>query len=152
MNFGKLDRGEVVAIVGGILLAIAVFLAWYGTSTARSPRSAEAPATTPPGRSITILRWLLLAAAAAPLILAWIIVREHALSWPRGEMTAVVAIAAFGLIAYNGLVVRPGSRASAISPRVRLVRRRSSASLLMIVGSVMRQSRDRACRASRRDV
>ena len=32
-----------------------------------------------------ILHWLLLAAAAAPLILAWIIVRDHQLSWPRGR-------------------------------------------------------------------
>ena len=41
-----------------------------------------------------ILRWLLLLAGLAPFILAWIIVRDHALSWPRGEMTAVVAVVA----------------------------------------------------------
>ena len=45
-----------------------------------------------------IMGWLLLAAAIAPFILAWIIVRDHQLSWQRGEMTAVVAIAAAGLI------------------------------------------------------
>ena len=41
-----------------------------------------------------IIRYLLLITAVAPLVLAWIIIRGHALSWPRGEMTAVIAIAA----------------------------------------------------------
>ena len=55
-----------------------------------------------------ILRWLLLAAATAPFVLAWIIVRDHTLSWARGEMTVVTSVAAFGLVAYNGFVDRPG--------------------------------------------
>ena len=65
-----------------------------------------------------MMRFLLLAAAAAPLILAYIIVRDHALSWPRGEMTAVVAIAAFGLIAYNGFVTKPGAPTAEISLQI----------------------------------
>ena len=31
MNFGRLTRAELVAIGGGILLAISVFLSWFGT-------------------------------------------------------------------------------------------------------------------------
>ena len=54
-----------------------------------------------------IARWLLLAAAAAPFILAWIVVRGHALSWPRGEVTAIVGLTAFVLIAFNGIVSKP---------------------------------------------
>ena len=54
-----------------------------------------------------ILRWLLLAAASAPFILAWIVMRGHALSWPRGELTAIVGLTAFILIAYNGLIDKP---------------------------------------------
>ena len=61
-----------------------------------------------------ILRWLLLAAAAAPLILAWIVLRDHQLSWPRGEMTAVVAMSALGLVLYSGIVTRPGEPRSEI--------------------------------------
>ena len=41
-----------------------------------------------------ILRWLLLLAALAPLILAWILVRGHKLSWAPGEMTMVAGFAA----------------------------------------------------------
>ena len=71
-----------------------------------------------------------LAAAArgvAPFILAWIIVREHELSWPRGQMTAVVAIAALGLILYKGVIDRPGDPTAAISLELRAGSSRSSA-------------------------
>ena len=62
-----------------------------------------------------ILRWVLLAAAVAPLILAWIIARDHQLSWPRGEMTAVVAMIALVLVLYVGVIARPGEPRSQIS-------------------------------------
>ena len=62
----------------------------------------------------TILRYLLLAAALAPIILLYIVVRDHELSWPRGEMTAVIGIIAFGLVVYNGVIDRPGEPPSEI--------------------------------------
>jgi hypothetical protein len=54
------------------------------------------------------LRWLLLLAALAPPILAWILVRGHKLTWPPGEMTMVAGFAAAILITYNGIIDRPG--------------------------------------------
>lgn len=140
MNLSKLDRGEVVAIVGGVLLAIGIFLAWYGTSSGPDVVDSNIDGRTgslSAWQVHPILRWLLLAAAAAPLILAWIIVREHKLSWPRGQMTMVVAIAAFGLITYNGLVARPGTVGISLKLGwfIALL-----GTLLMLAGSVMRQS------------
>ena len=83
--------------------------------------------------------WLLLAAAAAPLILTWIIIREHQLSWPRGEVTAVVAITAATLILYNGLIDRPGDPSETISLKwgwfVALF-----ATLLMLAGAAWRST------------
>jgi hypothetical protein len=35
------------------------------------------------------------------------VIRGHALSWPRGEMTAVVGLTAFVLIAFNGIIDKP---------------------------------------------
>ena len=55
-----------------------------------------------------ILRWLLIAAATAPLVLAWIVVRGHKLSWAPGELTMVVGFTAFVLILYNGFIDKPG--------------------------------------------
>jgi hypothetical protein len=58
---------------------------------------------------------LLPAAAAAPLILVWIIARGHELSWPPGEVTAIVGITAAALILYNGVIDRVGENRSFVS-------------------------------------
>ena len=57
------------------------------------------------------MRWpLLLLAAIAPPILAYIVVRGHKLSWAPGELTMVAGFTAFVLIAYNGIIDPPGVR------------------------------------------
>jgi hypothetical protein len=56
-----------------------------------------------------IVRYLLLVDAVAPVVLAWIILRGHALSWPRGELTAIIAIFALGFTLLRGVVDKPGS-------------------------------------------
>jgi hypothetical protein len=53
------------------------------------------------------MRWLLIAGAFAPLILAWILVRGHELAWAPGELTMVVGFVAILLIGYNGIIDRP---------------------------------------------
>ena len=138
MNFGKLQRGELIACIGALLLGISVFLPWYHTDSGN-------PNSTIDGErgdfsawaAHNILRFLLLAAAAAPFILAWIIVREHQLSWPRGELTAVVAITALSLILVAGFITRPGDPRDTIGFElgwfVAIV-----ASVVMLVGAVQR--------------
>ena len=96
-------------MAGGALLVAGVFLPWYGTDASNSHSQVDGRTGSLSAWDVhPILRWLLLAAATAPFVLAWIIFRGHALSWARGEMTVVTSIAAFGLIAYNGFVDRPG--------------------------------------------
>jgi hypothetical protein len=119
MNLSRLGTAELVAAAGGLLLAACLFLPWYETSPDNPNAVVDGVRGALSGWDVhPVLRWLLLAAAAAPLILVWIIVREHELSWPRGELTAVVAIAAFGLLAYTGLLDRPGSPSGAIALRI----------------------------------
>ncbi len=106
---GRLSRTELVAIVGGVLLAIGLFLPWYEATNARAEiNGTPGPATFSGWEAHPLQRWFVLAAAIAPLVLAYIIIRGHQLSWARGEMTAVVAIAAFGLVLYSGVIDRPG--------------------------------------------
>ena len=132
---------EFVAMAGGALLAIGLFLPWYN---AERPEAEIIPGQRKAGDFTgwevhDIQRWLLLAAAAAPFILAWIIVRGHKLSWARGEMTAVTSIAAFGLIVYAGIIDRPGEVSGLVSLKygwfVSLL-----GVILMLVGSALRAS------------
>jgi hypothetical protein len=115
MDFSRLNRNRVlVGGVASIVLIISVlFLPWY--SLTDTPER-EAQGSWLCGteefsctgfETFPILRWLLLAASLSPLILAWILVRGHKLSWAPGEMTMVVGFAAMVLIAYNGIIDIP---------------------------------------------
>ncbi len=109
MNFKQLSWHEFMAMAGGAMLAFGLFLPWYEAKNRRATVNGEVGPATFSGFEVhDIARWLWLVAAAAPLILAYIVVRGHKLSWSRGELTAVTAIAAFGIAAYNGLIDRPG--------------------------------------------
>jgi hypothetical protein len=105
----KVGPSELIAALGGLLIGVCVFLPWY------VPNKANHNAVVAGSREAvsawdahSILRYLFLAAALAPLILLYIVLRDHKLSWPRGEMTAVIAIAAFGIVGYLGIIDRPG--------------------------------------------
>jgi hypothetical protein len=115
---GRLGASEAIAVVGGLLLALGVFLPWYATSSNPNAQIDGARGTFSAWDAHPILRWPLLAAAIAPLILAWIIVREHELSWPRGELTAVVGLVATALILYFGVLSRPGEPSGEISLQI----------------------------------
>ncbi len=98
--------------------AIAVFLPWYSTGNANSSIGGHnhvANQDFSAWQVLPVFRFLLLLAAAAPFILAWIIIREHALSWPRGELTAIAGLSAVTLILVKGFVFKPGEPSGQIS-------------------------------------
>jgi hypothetical protein len=132
-----LRQGEYVAMVGGFLLILALFLPWYHADRLATLNGTNG--TFSGWDAHSIMRWLLLLGGLAPFILAWIIMRDHALSWPRGEMTAVVSVAAFGLIAYHAFIDKPGDPRSLIHLRfgifVALL-----GTILMFFGSALRSS------------
>ena len=139
MNRGELTRSELAAVVGGLIMALGLFLAWYHVGHNASINGHAGPTTLSGWQAHPVLRWLLLAAAVAPLILSWIIYRGHALSWPRGEMTAVVSVAAVGFIGYNAFISKPGTVTSLVSLRIGIIISLLGA-ILMLLGSALRAS------------
>ncbi len=137
MDFSALRRGEYIAMVGGFLLLVGLFLPCYGTSGLGTIDGAKGTFSYFDVHDIS--RWLLLAAAAAPFILAYIVAAHKKLSWPRGEMTMVVAVAAFGFLLYNCVINKPGSVPGLVSLQwgfyVMVL-----ATLLMLFGSLWRSS------------
>lgn len=139
MNFKALDRGELLAVAGGVLLGISLFLDWYSLGNRHATlASCRGPDSTCTGwAALSAWRFLFLIAAVAPLILAYIILRGHALSWPRGELTAVIAIIALIMTVFLGVIDHPGTPPDEISVTtgwfVALV-----GGLLILAGSVWR--------------
>lgn len=139
MDTSKLSRGELIAVVGGGLLLIGVFLKWYASVSANAVIGGEKGIGTYSCWDVhSIMRILLIVAAIAPMILAYVVLRDHQLSWPRGELTAVIAIIAIGLIFYNGIVDRPGDPSGEIELRLGWYVSFLGV-ILMLAGSVMRQ-------------
>jgi hypothetical protein len=139
MQFKALNRGELIAVAGGILLGVSLFLTWYSLGNEHALlNTCKGPNGSCTGwEALSIARYVLLLAAVAPMILAYIILRGHALSWPRGELTAVIALVALTLTVFRGVLDRPGSPPGEISLSfgwwVGLF-----AGLLILVGSVWR--------------
>lgn len=120
MDFSRLNTGRVaVGAIASLLLILAIlFLPWYSYDLEGVADKGSNPDNWVCGvgeesctgfETFPILRWLLLLLAVAPLILAWILVRGHKLSYPPGEMTMISGFAGAVLIFYNGVIDKPGS-------------------------------------------
>lgn len=130
MDFSRLQRGEYIGFVGVAVLLGSLFLPWF--STGENPNATINDERVPGGReqggsggeftafeTYATLDWLLVAACAAPLILAWIVIRGHKLTWRPGEITMIVGMTAFVLIILNGVVLgKPGDPDSEISREI----------------------------------
>jgi hypothetical protein len=147
MNFKALDRGEFLACIGGIALGVSLFVSWYSLGNANAVlNDCHGPNSTCTGwASLSFIRYLLLLAAVAPAILAYIVARGHALSWPRGELTAVTALVALTLIVFRGVIDKPGSPPEEITVAfgwwIALV-----AGLMILVGAALRSKESGARR------
>jgi hypothetical protein len=109
VDFSRLTPGEVVGMIGALILLASLWLPWFTTSG--NPNSKIDSAHIGSNSSATafqtfpILRWVLIAACTAPFILAWIVARQHKLTWRPGEVTMIVGITALVLILCNGIIL-----------------------------------------------
>jgi hypothetical protein len=120
VDFRRLGLGDVVAAAGGLGLFISMFLSWFSVD-AKPPESENLCGAGVDSCSgfdtfhlfttliIPGMDLLMVAAAVAPWILVWIVVRGHELSWPPGEVTMISGAAAATLILYNGVIDRVGA-------------------------------------------
>jgi hypothetical protein len=116
MDLRRISTSEILAALGGLALAVSVFLPWYSTNL----KNPNANISGMKGMiscwdAHHILRYVFLAAALAPIVLLWVVIRDHELSWPRGEMTAVIGIVAFVGVFYLGVIDRTGEPPGEIS-------------------------------------
>ncbi len=116
MHFKKLGRGKLIASLSGVLLGVSLFLHWYSTNdNPNSKINGVHPALVSAWEVFPTLRYPLLVSALAPLILAYVVIRDHKLSWPRGEVTALVSVIALVLVLVVGFLSRPGDPRATIS-------------------------------------
>jgi hypothetical protein len=112
LDTSRLTPGELGGCISAVVLVLSMLLPWFGTSDS-NPNSTIGGATGGDSvnafQTFTKLDYLLIAAAAAPFILAWIVARGHTLTWKPGEVTMIVGVSAFVLILCNGIILgKPG--------------------------------------------
>lgn len=115
MNFSRLGRFELTGFVCALIALASLFLMpWYSLDPEVPRNSGDwicgvNNLECTGWETFPRLRWILLAGVIAPLILAWILIREHKLTWAPGELTMIGAFTALVLIGYNGIIDKPGA-------------------------------------------
>ncbi len=115
IDFSRLLPAEYAGFVAAAILFVSLFLPWFSTAGQNAQINGEQGtfnAFETFGEAVPFLPldYLLAAACIAPFVLAYIIVRGHALSWRPGEVTAIVGIIAFVLVLCNGVILgKPGN-------------------------------------------
>jgi hypothetical protein len=117
-DLSRLTPGEFIGFAGSAVLFGSLFLPWFKTScdADRLPRGCNINSVLHGTRgsftaweTFSRLDVLLTLACIAPFILAWIVVRGHALTWRPGEITMIVGMTATVLILLNGIILgKPG--------------------------------------------
>ena len=117
-DLSRLNPGEFIGFAASALLFGSLFLPWFKTScdAQRQPAGCNLNSLLH-GRRGNFTAWqtfskldiLLTLACIAPFVLAWIVVRGHALTWRPGEITMIVGMIAVVLILLNGVILgKPG--------------------------------------------
>jgi hypothetical protein len=118
-DLSRIGVSELIGFAGAIVLFGSLFLTWFSTSCSAPGKPPGCnPNSTLHGKIGDFTAWqtfskldiLLTLACIAPFILAWIVIRGHALTWRPGEVTMIVGMVAAVLVLLNGIILgKPGS-------------------------------------------
>lgn len=106
---------EVVGVVASIALVVSLlFLPWY--SLAETPTRVAGDGFICGGTRLhctgfdtfPLMRWAILGIALAAPALLYVLARRHVVGWPLGEITMMAGSLGVVLIAYNGIIDKPG--------------------------------------------
>jgi hypothetical protein len=124
----RIGAGEFVGFAGSLVLFGSLFLPWFKTSCSSPGHPAGCnPNSTLHGQVGHFNAWetfakldvLLMLACIAPFVLAWIVIRGHALTWRPGEVTMIVGMVPTVLILLNGVILgKPGTDPVGISLQI----------------------------------
>lgn len=112
----RLQRIELLGVAAAALLVVAVFLPWFDLTHQTQLRQQQDAwvcgandYSCSAWETFPINRWLFLAAASAPIILAYFILTSQRGQYPTGEATMTTGLAVIVLVGYNGIIQKPGS-------------------------------------------
>ncbi|MEK6277214.1 MAG: hypothetical protein AABM29_04290 [Actinomycetota bacterium] len=119
MDFSRLQRTELIALIGSALLVISLFVPWFSLTDTPERLTQLAQGGDPfvcGEKDLTCTAWetfpinriVFLLAAAAPVILTYLILTASKGQYPTGEFTMTVGFAVIVLVFFNGIVAKPG--------------------------------------------
>ena len=108
---------ELLGVGSAIVLLLSLFLEWF--SLTDTPERIQQKAwvcgekvySCSAWDTFPIARWMLVAAAAAPIILTYFVLTSQRGKYPTGEFTMTVGLAVIVLVGYNGIIQKPGGGA-----------------------------------------
>ena len=106
---------ELVGVVASVALVVSlVFLPWYSLADTPTRMAGDGFICGSSHLSCTgfatfpLMRSAIVGVAVASPALAYIMLRGHSVGWPLGEVTMMAGALGVVLIAYNGIIDRPG--------------------------------------------
>jgi len=108
---------ELLGVVSALVLLFSLFIEWFTLTNTpeRTQQKAwvcgEQVYSCSAWDTFPIARWLLVAAAAAPIILTYFVLTSQRGKYPTGEFTMTVGLAVIVLVGYNGIIQKPGGGA-----------------------------------------
>ena len=108
---------ELLGVVSALVLLFSLFIEWFTLTNTpeRTQQKAwvcgEQVYSCSAWDTFPIARWVLVAAAAAPIILTYFVLTSQRGKYPTGEFTMTVGLAVIVLVGYNGIIQKPGGGA-----------------------------------------